>query len=430
MSAAADAVPTSMAAEPSPAPQAPAPARTGAAPASPAHAPRRVAMVTHSYYETDGRVMRYARALAERGDAVEVFALRRQPEAPARVELDGVVVHRLQTRTSKAQGSSLAYLWPLLRFLTRSAWELTHRHLRQPYDVVHVHNIPDFLVFSAWLPRLRGAGVILDIHDIVPEFYQSKFAPRPPVVAGLRWIERRAARFASHVIVSNHLWLEKFAARTGTGGKCSVLINHVDETIFRPGLRTRNDGRLIVLFPGGLQWHQGLDLAIRAFATVGAALPQAEFHVYGDGSMKPALVALAASLRLADRVRFFDPVRTVDIARIMADADVGVVPKRADSFGNEAYSTKIMEFMSVGVPVVVSRTRIDEYYFNDSVVRFFESGNVPQLAAALLEVLRDSTLRQRLVAGSIDYSRRHNWTSRKAGYLSLVDQLGRRPHAA
>ncbi len=35
-------------------------------------------------------------------------------------------------------------------------------------------------------------------------------------------------------------------------------------------------------------------------------------------------------------------------------ADLGVVPKRAEGFGNEAFSTKILEFMACGVPVLVS----------------------------------------------------------------------------
>lgn len=392
---------------------------------APTHRPRRVAMITHSFYESDARVARYATTLARRGDAVDVFALRRDPAAAAHVELEGVHVHRLQTRADSTTRSGAAHLWPLLRFLVATAWELSRRHAREPYDLVHVHNIPDFLVFAAWFPRLRGAAVVLDIHDIVPELYCSKFgAPATsPVVRVLKWIERRAARFAHHVIVSNHLWHETFSHRTATVGRCSVFINHVDDRVFRPGLRTRTDGRFIILFPGGLQWHQGLDLAVCAFGRITALQPAAEFHVYGDGVMKPELLALTRRLGLEDRIRFFPPVSNSEIARIMANADLGVVPKRADSFGNEAYSTKIMEFMSLGVPVVVSRTRIDQHYFNDDVVRFFESGNITDLAAALQDLLADPARRAAQAERGLAYARRHRWALRQAEYLALVDRL-------
>ena len=66
-------------------------------------------------------------------------------------------------------------------------------------------------------------------------------------------------------------------------------------------------------------------------------------------------------------------VPLVDIAEIMANSDIAVVPKRVSSgFGNEAASTKILQFMALGVPVIVSRSRVDSYYFDDSVVQFFE----------------------------------------------------------
>ena len=41
--------------------------------------------------------------------------------------------------------------------------------------MIHVHSVPDFLVFAALVPKLLGARIILDIHDILPEFYASKF---------------------------------------------------------------------------------------------------------------------------------------------------------------------------------------------------------------------------------------------------------------
>lgn len=386
---------------------------------------KRVAMVTHSFYESDGRVTRYAEALASRGDTVEVFALKRDRTALAREVRSGVTVYRIQSRSAQERQSSIAYLFPLLRFLLSSSWHLSHRHFRQRYDVVHVHNIPDFLVFAAWLPRLMGAAVILDIHDIVPELYGSKFATgrEGAVIRVLKWVERQSAHFAHHVIISNHLWWQKFSARTKTSDKCSVFINNVDTRIFRPGLRTRQDGRLIAIFPGGLQWHQGVDLAVRAFQLVSAALPTAELHIYGNGKMKPSLLALTQELALTEKVKFFPPVPLAEIVPLMANADVGVVPKRADTFGNEAYSTKIMEFMSLGVPVVVSRTRIDEYYFNDSVVHFFSSGDITSLAEALLAVLRDSRRKQELVGAGLKYAQTHGWDSRKPDYLRLVDSL-------
>ena len=387
--------------------------------------PKRVAMVSHSVYTSDNRVRRYAESLAARGDLVDVFALRQERDASNQETIEGVRVFRIQNRGAKGERSKLAYLWPLLRFLAVASARLSRRHLQQPYDIVHVHNIPDFLVFSAWYLKLTGVPVILDIHDIVPEFFASKFrvASTGTTRRLLMWMERASAVFADRVIIANHLWLDKYARRTGLNGRCTVFINHVDAKLFRCVPRIRQNGRQIVLYPGGLQWHQGLDIALHAFKEVARDLPTVEFHIYGDGSAKESLVRLTVKLGLNERVRFFEPRTVHEIATIMANADLGVVPKRADSFGDEAYSTKIMEFMAVGVPVVVSRTKVDRYYFNDSVVRFFEPGNSEALAREMLALLRDGQLCKRMTAQASEYAATHCWENRKGDYLRLVDSL-------
>jgi glycosyltransferase involved in cell wall biosynthesis len=314
----------------------------------------------------------------------------------------------------------------VLRFLLASSWWLLREHRRRPYDLVHVHSVPDFMVFAAWYSRLRGAKVILDVHDILPEFFASKFgvANSAWAVRALTGLERVSAALSHHVILANDLWLERYTSRSAVKGKCSVVLNRVDEQIFHPRRRrARATAGPVVMFPGGLQWHQGLDIAIRAFGRLRCQLPSAEFHIYGDGNMKPQLIALARDLRLGDCVRFFAPLPIRDIAGVMAQADLGVVAKRADSFGDEAYSTKIMEFMALGVPMVVSSTTIDRYYFADSVVRFFESGNDRDMARAMLEVLTDADLRRNQIRCAREFVTANSWERHKATYWRLVDAL-------
>src|SRR5581483_7141670 len=295
---------------------------------------------------------------------------------PALEAVHGVTVYRLQTR-ERNERSKWTHAWRLIRFLFSSARFLTQRHRDLRYDVVHVHNVPDFLVFAAWYPKFHGAKVILDIHDVVPELFAAKFATKVGnlFVRFLRVVEKMSIAFADHVIISNDIWREKLISRSVSREKSSAFVNHVDRGIFYRRPRTRDDGKLILLFPGVLQRHQGLDVAIRAFASIACSIPNAEFHIYGSGDAKLDLIGLTAALGLSDRVKFFKGIPLDQMPDVIANADLGVVPKLANSFGNEAYSTKIMEFMSQGVPVVLSRTKIDSFYFDPSVVRFFEPGD-------------------------------------------------------
>jgi glycosyltransferase involved in cell wall biosynthesis len=387
--------------------------------------PLNVCMLSYSFYESDNRIIRYASSLATRGDNVDVIALRRSQKHAAEECLQQVRVARIQDREQNERGK-WTFMYRLLRFTFRSSLLLARRQLKQPYDVVHVHNVPDFLVFAAWLPRLLGARIVLDIHDIVPEFFASKFGAAPGSLSCrlLKRVERLSCAFADHVIVSNHLWGDRLMARSVEKANCSVIINSVDLALFFPRGRTRGeDGKLRIIFPGGLQWHQGLDIAIEAFALLRKEVPAAEFHIYGDGGVKKDLVELARKLGVQEEVSFYPAVPIKDVPQLMADADLAVVPKRSDSFGNEAYSTKIMEFMTQGVPVIVSRTEIDQFYFNDRVVSFFESGDAQDLARKMLELSRQPGLREDLVRNGYNYVARHAWANNEFEYLNLIDTL-------
>lgn len=383
-------------------------------------------MVAYSPYEADNRIRRYAETLAKRGDQVDVIAISGTDYEKNEREINGVNVYRVQHREHNER-SKWTYAWRLLRFLVSCSRALTKLHKQNRYDVIHIHNMPDFLVFAAWYPKLTGTKLILDIHDIVPELFANKFRTRfkSAYTWLLKAVERMSARFVDHVIVSNHLWYDTVVERSAQEEKCSVFINHVDPEMFSRHERTRTDGKFIVLFPGSLQWHQGLDIAIKAFAQFKTQVQNAEFHIYcgAGGDLLTELKQLVQKLGLEGSVKFQGGVPLDQMAQLIANADLGVVPKRADSFGNEAYSTKIMEFMSQGVPVVISRTKIDTFYFEEGVVHFFPSGDSEAMASAMLDVIHDKDLRASLVARGYEYVERNSWGRKKKEYLDLIDSL-------
>jgi glycosyltransferase involved in cell wall biosynthesis len=382
-------------------------------------------MLAYAFYESDMRILRYANALVERGDTVDVIALRREGAAKFEV-LQGVNVYRVQSR-ERNERSWLDYLGRVMRFMFTSALLLAEKHIAKPYDVIHVHSVPDFLVFAAVVPKLLGSKVILDIHDILPEFFASKFNASEQSLKFklLLLAEYLSVRFSDHVIIANDLWHERLVNRSARAEQCTSIINYPDGEMFRPRGRSATfSGKFRITYPGTLNAHQGLHIALHALARIKEELPDIEFHIYGEGPAKISLIELSTQLGLSDRVVFHEFLRCDQIAEAMALSDLAIVPKCSSSaFGNEAMSTKIMEFMSLGVPVIVSRTKVDSFYHTDSRVKFFESGNPSDLADAIVMLYHDAQLRNRLAANASAYVRDNNWQDKKQMYLQIVDSL-------
>ena len=386
-------------------------------------------MLAYTFYESDNRVRRYADTLVKRGDEVDAIVLRRQGQ-PAFEVIAGVRVHRIQRRVRNERNPA-TYLFKLILFFFRSAWVLTLFHLKRHYNLIHVHSVPDFEVFATIIARLLGARVILDIHDIVPEFYASKFNSPTGSFAFrlLLLLEKWSLSYADHVVIANHLWSERVGRRSVSPQKCTVIMNYPDPGIFsrRRAEATQANG-FVMCYPGTLNWHQGVDRAIEAVALLRDAVPQLHFLIIGDGPDSDSLHALVRQRRLEDRVSMTGSISIEDVASRMATVDLGVVPKRSDSFGNEAFSTKILEFMAMGVPVLASRTAIDQLYFDDTLVQFFESDSVADLAAQIQVLVNDATRRDALRAQADRFIRQNNWDVKRHVYLDLVDRLvDRRP---
>jgi len=386
-------------------------------------------MVVHAYYPlAETRVQREAEALVAAGWDVDVLCLRK-PGEPAVDHHRGVAIHRLPVSLRKASPPRQLANW--VHFGLRAGRHLSRLHRQHPYASVQVHNLPDALVFSALGPRRAGVPVILDLHDLMPEFAAGRFGPDRRLVHHLvRWQERRACAFADHVVTVSDHWRDSLVARGVPPSRCSVVMNLADDRLFRPRPGPPDRPGFHLLYHGTITRRYGLDLAIRAVADLADELPDLHLTILGRGDAVPELQALGDELGVRDRVTIRDElVPAEQLPPIIADADLGVVPYRDDPFTDGLLPTKLMEYAAMGVPCVAAATTAIRRTFAGTLVELFPPGDVDGLAAAIRRLHGDAARRADLTAGCARFNQRHAWPDVAAAYVALVTALADRGQA-
>jgi len=392
---------------------------------------KRHCMVVHAYYPLgETRVEREALALIDRGYDVDVVCLQDVGE-PARDSADGVNIYRLPVRRGERRGQ----MWQLVEYLTfflLASIKLIGLHLRRRYGVVQTHNLPDFLVFAALGPKLLGARVILDLHDLMPEFYAARggHSMTSLAVRLVIWQEQISCRFADHVITVTDIWRETLIARGVPTSKISVVMNVADTRIFRPSRAElpshHRNGALRLIYHGTLTHRYGVDLILQALAHVRHEIPGLCLTLIGAGDALDDLKRLAEELGVEDQVDFRSEVYASQLPPLIAQADAGVVPNRNDLFTDTLLPTKLLEYVALDTPVIAARTRTIAAYFDDSMVRFFRPGDAADLADAILDLHTDRSHLELLARNARKFDEKHSWSQVSAQYVALVDRLNGR----
>jgi glycosyltransferase involved in cell wall biosynthesis len=390
---------------------------------------KRVAMVLFSYYPSDPRPRRAAEALAGAGMAVELICLRQSAKDLKHEKLRGVEIRRVPI--SRRRGGILGYLYQYLAFLLISSAIIAGRLISRRYDLVYVHNMPDFLVFSGLIPKFLGAKVILDLHDPMPELMQTIFQ-LPPNAKGvrlLRLVERKSLCFADSIITVNRACAKLFASRSCPSEKITVVMNSPDEAIFRPAAHSEatsaNGPRpFVLMYHGSLLERNGLDLAVDAFAKVKSSIPLAELRIYGSrNAFLDRVVESVRVLGLEDSVHYLGPQPLEQIVEAIKSCDVGIIPNQRSIFTELNTPTRIFEYLALGKPVIAPSAPGITDYFDEQSLIFFELGNSEDLARRIEFVYRNPDKAKQMTRRAQKIHLAHTWQSEKASLMSLVTAL-------
>lgn len=194
-----------------------------------------------------------------------------------------------------------------------------------------------------------------------------------------------AAHKAAKLLAVSASLKAEMVARDMPADKIAVHHTGVDLDRFRPADRINARAELQVSGPllitvGALIERKGQAIALDALAL----LPGATLLLIGNGPDRPALEQQARSLGIADRVRFLGAQPPDDVARLLAAADVMLLPTRAEGIANVW-----VEALACGTPVVTcdaggAREVIDRPSAGRVVLR-----DTAALAAAVAKLLAD-----------------------------------------
>lgn len=389
----------------------------------------KVCMVVNQIYYTDTRVMSYATALAQAGVQVDIIASRHsKPSDPGQHR--NIKVYSIPVARSYRNGLGYA-----LNYIVSTFFFILYAsvlYLRRRYHIMHIHNMPDTLILAALLPRFFGAKAILDIHDPMPNVFMSKYRQGAgnAVVKFFEVQEKIAASLANEVITANPLFKDLLIQR-GIPAEKIVVVNNVpnprwfDREKIEGNAHESRD-KFTLIFPGTIAPRYGLDVVIKSLPQLSKEIPNLCLTIVGKHTKhSEELTALARELGVVEYLNFVPFVPADQIAVQIARADVGVYTALPDAHMSIAMPIKVLEYVTMGVPVVASRLPILEAFFDDSAILFFSPGNVDEFTTHVLRLHKNPGLRKELTRRARDsFFSKYSWKDEfEKKYIQLIGKM-------
>lgn len=380
----------------------------------------RFLIIAYTTYEHDPRVRLHAQALASRGDSVDVIALASPGNGIHRgVNVIGIPIPRYRG------ASRIGYLRSYLRFFwTAATW--TYRLSRsRPYDLVIACTMPDTAIFSALPARLFGSRLILDMHDTMPELYEEKFGGRRGAVGSrlLMGMEHLCATFADRVFAVHELHRLRLAESGIPVAKISSVMNLPPPWLFASPPAGPQDGRFVLACHGTITRRLGIDVAIKAVSLLSGRIAGLQLRVIGSGDYLARATLLAHSLGLGSKVSFEGMVPAEELPERLAGTAIGLVPNYSGKATELMLPVKLLEYATMGIPIISSRLRTVEHYFPDGAVRLVTPGDPQALADAIDELYRDPTGRHELGQNARQIAGELSWNNQRKNFFEVIDTL-------
>jgi glycosyltransferase involved in cell wall biosynthesis len=114
-----------------------------------------------------------------------------------------------------------------------------------------------------------------------------------------------------------------------------------------------------------------------------------------------------------------------DVLALVQGAGVAVIPNLPTRLNQFALSSKLFEYVALGIPVVSADLPTIRAHFDDSEIRYFRAGDAESLAQAIIDVARNPDVAACRVAAARARYERYRWPRNAARYVALLGRSSR-----
>lgn len=389
--------------------------------------PKRICMLAMSTYPNDPRIRREAEALRDEGIKVDIICMYKENQSKIE-DLGGITAYRILKYSR--QEKIIKYIVQSILFMFIAFFKLQVLSIKHKYQVIQAHNLPDYLIFIGIIQKLFGTKLIIDIHDPSVELFEEKWPDNKNNIflKVLKFIEKISFKISNHILTVTNACKNSFINRGNSAEKITLVLNTADESIFK--FNSNRDFKVInkgarLLYHGTIANRFGLHNAIRAIKLVQKDIPGTVLNLYGsyENLYRRELEDLIRELDIINLVNLNDIVKLDNIPDIINEHDFGIVPYLDTKFMNLALSTKALEFVMCGIPVIA--TYLEEHHntLDDNCITYVVKGTPEGFADAIKALCYNPQRRKIQTEKAFKSIQKISGNVMKQRYIELINNL-------
>lgn len=288
-------------------------------------------------------------------------------------------------------------------------------------SVYHFHD-PELILIGLLL-RMLGKTVIYDVHENVgAQIKDKKWLVFPKFFSFIYAILEYLAAKLFHIVIAEDSYEEIYANKAKSITK---VLNYPDLEAFEALRNTSVSEENGLLYVGLVSKLRGIFEIIHALKMVDDQRIPFHFHCVGPmfDNLKLEIEQDANYQQIKDKITFYGPMPVYEAYLLAKKCKLGFSILHPVPNYLRSYSTKIFEYMSLGLPFIVSDFEIYQFVKDKQLGFCIDPLNVQELADTMKKVLTNQMDMQEMIHKEITASKEYSWASQAQNLLNLYQQI-------